>query len=921
MKKIFIILFSVISIVVQAQYNPHNGQVFNNPMAPATPIPSDMRSYYYDGTNFIFRRYQSTSEILSYLNSSAYRTGNFQMYVCTGTLSGNGIFTGGQTFEYMFRNGVADSNLVLIGIDPTQGNNGLTYNFGFLQLGGNLLHSTDIEIPDTSSFTINANNTVDQMPAAYWYPGQVAIYTNTSTALYDAIHGFIVNDPLSGSDLSDTSVQAMRDSVQMSITNHGFEIDGPSENQLFSVWSWGNNASPTTYVYFPSLGQSDTSTFVQVLPSGQLINKKIYHSTSEGGYFRFSPIDSLTTRSANGIQGSGVSIVPQLANYTVPGFMPDSSYAFLDSLHKGLIIDTTQIVYQGTGHTLLRGSGTELLSKTLVAGTNITITPGTDSSLTINSSGGGGSGGIFRISPIDSAGIASVNGLTVSGVNIVPNSASATDAGLVNTTTQAFAGIKTFNSLPVLGTSTVTSGYVPTATGTSGQWVWAAPTASSSGYSVIFPYGNGNTGIPIKGGDSAYVNTNLVGKHIFVYVSTISSAPSLVEDSIAWVMNGSNFNIPYFRFNTTLGEIILCNLSNDSSIKNGQASFSIYGGDQGSYANIDNGTALTPTLTVSPTSITGMTDTAGSVGTPEMFTVSGTNLTSNPVVTAPTNFSVSLNDITFTSSVTLTESGGTLASTRVWVQIANTAPAGSIGPVNVTAAATGATTKNVAVSGTVVSSSLSAIFRFSEYSSPVTGTTNVFGAPDSVATSFTDATTGWAVKYITAGWTKFDGLYYGGVGNGADSASKDGVFTMPMINSNLYNDAPFSTASYGLEIDNLPAGTYEITLLGSLPEATFDSGEGEFHVQFGTGSDNYTIYNPQGTGMYGYTTTKGNLESSGPGTIPSSAAAGSTVFGVGSFTGTITSGQTIRIAATNGSTNPSYTGQLGVISALKIKKD
>jgi hypothetical protein len=222
---------------------------------------------------------------------------------------------------------------------------------------------------------------------------------------------------------------------------------------------------------------------------------------------------------------------------------------------------------------------------------------------------------------------------------------------------------------------------------------------TSSGYNVVIPYGNGNAGIPIKGGDSIYVNTNLIGKHVIVY-ATNNTTTTRLADSIEWIMTGSNGSTPYIRFNTALGEVIFCNFSNDSSIKNGATALSIFGGTQGSYANVDNGTPLTPMIAVSPTSITGMTDTAGSVGKPKMFTASGTNLTSNITVTAPANFSVSLNDATFTGSITLTESGGTVFSTPVYVQIANTAPAGSVSG-NVACTSSGATTQDVAVSGTV----------------------------------------------------------------------------------------------------------------------------------------------------------------------------------------------------------------------------
>jgi gliding motility-associated-like protein len=82
------------------------------------------------------------------------------------------------------------------------------------------------------------------------------------------------------------------------------------------------------------------------------------------------------------------------------------------------------------------------------------------------------------------------------------------------------------------------------------------------------------------------------------------------------------------------------------------------------------------------------------------FTVSGTILTSNVTVTAPTGYEVSLTSGTgFGSSVSITASG-TLAATTVYVRLAASQTTGAKNG-NITVASTGATTQNVAVTGTV----------------------------------------------------------------------------------------------------------------------------------------------------------------------------------------------------------------------------
>ncbi len=110
-----------------------------------------------------------------------------------------------------------------------------------------------------------------------------------------------------------------------------------------------------------------------------------------------------------------------------------------------------------------------------------------------------------------------------------------------------------------------------------------------------------------------------------------------------------------------------------------------------------------PTLTVTPTSITGLTKNIASGGTAStgQFTVSGSNLTANATVTAPTGFEVSLNGITWGTAQIIPQTGGIITDVPVYVRISSTT-VGSIGPLNVTIASTDATTQNVSVSGTVV---------------------------------------------------------------------------------------------------------------------------------------------------------------------------------------------------------------------------
>lgn len=105
-----------------------------------------------------------------------------------------------------------------------------------------------------------------------------------------------------------------------------------------------------------------------------------------------------------------------------------------------------------------------------------------------------------------------------------------------------------------------------------------------------------------------------------------------------------------------------------------------------------------PTITSSSTSIPAFAQTIGSPSGSQNFTVSGSNLTNNITVAAPTNFQVSSNNSSWSSSITLTQSGGTVGSTLVYVRL--NASSNNSYSGNVVLSTTGGSSVNVAVSGT-----------------------------------------------------------------------------------------------------------------------------------------------------------------------------------------------------------------------------
>lgn len=108
----------------------------------------------------------------------------------------------------------------------------------------------------------------------------------------------------------------------------------------------------------------------------------------------------------------------------------------------------------------------------------------------------------------------------------------------------------------------------------------------------------------------------------------------------------------------------------------------------------------TPTITISPSTLSGFSTTAGIASASQSFLASGSNLFADILVTAPTNYQVSLDNTNWFTTRFLVNTAGTVPSTTVFIRIASSASAGSPSG-NVALTSTSATTQNVAVSGTV----------------------------------------------------------------------------------------------------------------------------------------------------------------------------------------------------------------------------
>ncbi len=121
--------------------------------------------------------------------------------------------------------------------------------------------------------------------------------------------------------------------------------------------------------------------------------------------------------------------------------------------------------------------------------------------------------------------------------------------------------------------------------------------------------------------------------------------------------------------------------------------------------NITDYTGSTPTITLNPTSLSGFSYTEGSGPSSEQsFTAAGSNLTADISITPPTNYEISTGtggSFAATNPITLTQSGGTVSSTTIYVRLKAGLVAGSYNSELITASSTDATSQTVSCSGTV----------------------------------------------------------------------------------------------------------------------------------------------------------------------------------------------------------------------------
>lgn len=444
---ILILALLFISCLVRGQsvYRPSNSGYFtpsNKPYAPATPIPTDGRTYKLDSVNGLFRPYNGTAEVLTYLpTGSQYRVGQFPIIINVGgSLQSNGTFVGGQIQVYWFLRGQADSNLVRM--DSTSSGT----CSGCLLKENNL---SDVQSLLTTLINLNLNNVDNTSDATKW--SETATLTNKSisgltntfsnipnSALLNNAIGLTLNNTGTSPSVT-TSPAQLGTSLVISIpnsngSNDGFllhgdwtkftaKVDSTSQSND-SVYDWHNG----------------TPSFRYVIVGGS------------GGIASLNGLTTSTQTFATGTTGSDFNIVSSVSTHTFN--FPNSSAS-----NRGLLTSTDWSTFNGKQNAIAPSNTADQYwngYENFVSLNTDSITEGTNHQFYTNAR----ARAAISLTTTGSSGAATYNNST--GVLNIPNytGGSGTDTTTLVTSPLQRSSVGTILTLSIQQGTTSQSGYI-----------------------------------------------------------------------------------------------------------------------------------------------------------------------------------------------------------------------------------------------------------------------------------------------------------------------------------------------------------------------------------------------------------------------------------------------------------------------------
>ncbi|MBU3681783.1 MAG: hypothetical protein FGM16_07575, partial [Flavobacterium sp.] len=275
--------------------------------------------------------------------------------------------------------------------------------------------------------------------------------------------------------------------------------------------------------------------------------------------------------------------------------------------------------------------------------------------------------------------------------------------------TTACAAIATFPWLETFSSTSTTLGCWRVIDGNADGDAWVVSTSypqdlSGRHLSLYTDYNTSNQDYAI----TPQINLGSTPKVLKFYVRDYStSEPDNLKVKISTTgYSISEFNSTLLNLSTTQITTNYVQYTVDLSSYSGNVYLAFVREDtpaDGWYIYVDEVTIVNkPSITTSGT-LSAFSSCNSFASTPQSFSVSGTDLVANIVVTSPTGFEVSTSQNgTYSSSVSFTPSSGTVSSQTVWARMA--ALTNNPTNANIVVASTSATSQNISVSGTVLSS-------------------------------------------------------------------------------------------------------------------------------------------------------------------------------------------------------------------------